>query len=340
MTNSNDASVAHYLHNSIGNLFLKSNRIARLSTHEAKFKRRGFEASDPERQALLETIGVTFIEGYNEALSTSQIESILNFERLIDRNHRGFYLEGAAMGCAVADGLPWSKLTGFEHRLSTLLKATSDRQPYLTVVGAGWAMARISWRRSAILAAIDHFIASLAFDGWGFHDIYFQPSRLKQNAGRAVRSLGGALAARSWDQGAGRALWFTSGGNVQRACDEIYSQGFERQADLFAGLGLAMTYACGATVDELQSLRSLSGAHAKDVAQGSAFALEAHECAATTSAEARNACRILTGKEPEEAIRIVKLARPSRCAGEVLSLAEGQEEYEKWRSEVRANFVL
>ncbi|MCR9057385.1 MAG: DUF1702 family protein [Rhodobacteraceae bacterium] len=340
MTYSNSASVMSYFYNLMGELPQKCNRVALLSEQEANFRKRGFKAPNADRQALLETIGVTFIQGYNEALNTSQLESILVFERRIKRSHQGFFLEGAAMGCAVADGLPWSKLTGFANRFSTLLQATSERHPYLTIVGAGWAMARIPWRRSAILSSLDQFLAPLAFDGWGFHDTYFRPSRLKQGAAGAVRSLGGNPAARSWDQGAGRALWFTSGGSVERACNEIYSQAPERQADLFAGLGLAMTYASGATKIELQSLRSLSGAHSKDVAQGSAFALEAHECAGTASTEVRKACQILTGKDPRDVIRIVNEARPNQRTIAVVSLANGQENYEQWRSDVRANFVL
>jgi len=43
-------------------------------------------------------------------------------------------------------------------------------------------------------------------------------------------------------QGIGRALWFVSGGEPQRAA-ALSGAAAERASDLFAGLGLAMAYA-------------------------------------------------------------------------------------------------
>jgi hypothetical protein len=69
------------------------------------------------------------------------------------------------MGTAIADALPFHR-----SRLSEDVRAFERDFTYLVDVRAGWALARLPWRRRQILAPLDPIHRRLAF------------ATLKQNA--------------------------------------------------------------------------------------------------------------------------------------------------------------
>lgn len=239
-------------------------------------------------------------------------------------------MEGAAMGLGIRDGMPWHMLSA--AKLPTFLTSAAVEHPYLTTVGAGWAIARLPWRRSHILASLDGLLAPLAFDGWGFHDCYFRRADALTGPARAVAQLAGHPGIRAWDQGAGRALWFVCGGSIEEAAGLIARTSAERCSDLFAGLGLAVTYAGGIEPPQAQALLSAAGPFRWYVAQGAAFALEAHVRAGTETPESLSRGEILTGLDAQSVVEIVRTAMPPRTANFRGISAQGWALYEQWRA--------
>jgi len=308
--------------------------VAGIDAREASFAARGFPSSDTQSQQRLESIGRFFLAGYNAALFASATSQLKGTIAAFEGRFRGFVIEGAAMGCAIADAMPWARLSGPNDRSYTFLTEHREFHPYLSTVGIGWALARIPWRRRTYLCQVDPFLISLAFDGWGFHDVYFKPGRLaRPTANRAIACLGGVLALRSWDQGAGRALWFTSGGRFKAAADQIRTLSEHRRSDLFSGLGLAMTYAAGSAIPSCDEVRKLAGAYVGDLRQGSAFGLEAHARAGTLHEENERMARALTSREPTALVEIVRAEMPAPSLT-CLSIETGQLAYQRWRARV------
>lgn len=308
--------------------------VAGIDAREASFAVRGFSSSDTQSQQRLESIGNVFLAGYNAALLASATSQLKGTIAAFERRFRGFVIEGAAMGCAIADAMPWARLSGPNDRSFTFLTEHRELHPYLSTVGIGWALARIPWRRHTYLCQVDPFLASLAFDGWGFHDVYFKPRRLaKPGANRAVARLGGVLALRSWDQGAGRALWFTSGGQFKAAADQIRTLSEHRRSDLFSGLGLAMTYAAGSAIPSRDEIRTSVGGYIDDLRQGSAFGLEAHVRAGTLHEENQRMAQALTSREPTALVEMVRAEMPARSLN-CQSIETGQLAYQHWRARV------
>jgi hypothetical protein len=305
-----------------------------LSVTEASFARRGFTTAHPERRQHLENIGETFIAGYNAGLLAQDILSVCAAIASTPSHFRGFCAEGSAMGVCVRDALSLRR-----PLLPALLARFNDDYTYLAHVGCGWAMARLPWRRSKIMKSLDTLLVPLAFDGWGFHDCYFDPGKVRRGSGRSVVRAGGAAARRSWDQGAGRALWFACGGDIGVACRLVMDIPETRRPDLFAGLGLAITYAGGAGLDELEKARAHAGLYQGDLAQGSAFALEAHVHGATASPAVFERAATLTGVAGEKICEIVRAAMPlplGNCDG---ISARSWTLYESWRSRVAGHLA-
>ena len=297
-------------------------RFLKLDQREADFDTRGFSPCDPTARANLEFIGKQFIAGFNCGLRCSEV-----LELRVSISHQvsvyqGFFAEGTAMGVAVADAArPWRPL------LPSYLKVCESDFDYLTHVGAGWALARVPWRRRAILATLDIVHVWLAYDGLGFHDAYFSPQRLLSGWKRE-RS---GYETRAYDQGVGRALWFVCGANVTRISDVIAALDRERSADLWSGVGLAMTYAGSGDAAAPSLVKLKAGSCVPMLLQGAAFAAEACSRAGPVPPQVVETVRLLTGLSCDLVVDLVRDARES-----IESIhTEEFPPYEIWRRRVQ-----
>lgn len=307
-------------------------RLAGLPLHEAHFSVRGFKAANARAQQVLENAGIAFIRGYNCALDISDPRALNKAASAVERCHQGLFLEGAAMGLGMRDAMPWHLLS--VAQLPVFLDSVQTNHPYLPTVGAGWAMARLPWRRSAILRSLDTLLLPLAFDGWGFHDCYFGRSEVLHGPGLNVVRLAGAAGVRSWYQGAGRALWFISGGSVSQAVDLIESAPPDRHPDLYAGLGLALAYAGGIEPTAAKELVSVAHLHRRHLAQGAAFALEAHVRASTCDPEVLAVTAALTGRDAHSVLALVRSTMPMQLGSRSRASPQSWVLYEHWRARV------
>lgn len=300
--------------------------IAGIHPRETLFATRGFPCDRAGAQATLETAADSFVRGYNLAVSypdTAGLDAALEQSA---PHLRGFFIEGAAMGVAIAEAMPWHRAE--DLRLADFLLDRAMRHPYLTSVGAGWAMAKLPWRRAAIHKALDPALASLAYDGWGFHDCFFTPARMEAPSHRGLPRGAEDLAARARDRGAGRALWFISGGSASRALHRLLALDPARHADVASGLGLAVTYAGGLEERDAGALVAARPDLRAPLAQGSAFALEAHARARSLPPGAERIAAAITGLDMEPTLEIVRALRPagSGCT----TLVEGLRRYDTW----------
>lgn len=299
-----------------------------------KLRTRGFHEKSPAAKELLERIGETFLTGYGhavEARSTAAAETLLEG---IEPQFCGFAYEGAAMGCAVLDGLPF----GGGGRFGRLLRGRGDAHVYMAYVGLGWAMARLprlGWPKAK---AIDPLLRWLVLDGYGFHQAYFHTDRYVHEQYRDPRfAWGGPYAGQAVDQGIGRALWFVGGTDPDMVATLIDKFPEPRRPDLYSGAGLAATYAGGADEDELTLLWRHAGDHRPLVAQGSAFAAEARVRAGLVVPHTHVAVRVFCGMSPHEAARITHEARPDQPTDQPM---EGEPPaYEVWRQRIAQTFA-
>jgi hypothetical protein len=296
-------------------------RLASLSPRQASFQQRGFTAADPSKRRALESAGEAFIGGYNHALLAGNAEQLRHHIATVVPSARGFVVEGAAMGFAIADALSF-RGSGLAKHIRVFEREFS----YLTHVGAGWALARVPWRRARILAPLDPIHHWLAYDGLGFHDTYFDHPRVLAGWRRRLPS---GYAGRAYDQGVGRALWFVGGGSVAIATDLIGNFAASRRGDLWSGLGLAMAYAGPADEADLSLVHENSGDRRSHFGQGVAFACEARARARHIPDHTDLAARVVTGIGADELSALVREARSSLPAG-----AADAPAYEIWRRRV------
>lgn len=72
-------------------------RLLLLSPEEATFEKRGFTSDNSKKQDYLETVGKSFLYGYNRAIIAPSLPDLFNLLEGFPLNLRGFAYEGAAM---------------------------------------------------------------------------------------------------------------------------------------------------------------------------------------------------------------------------------------------------
>lgn len=302
-------------------------RVLRISEAEVSFSKRGFYSTDECRKEHLQNIGASFLRGYHLALE-DQGESLANSLNEFLPEYRGFGFEGAAMALGLLDAFSITR----RDRLRKFMHRSGAAHRYVCHVGYGWVLARLPWCRrhpERYISSFDPMLSWLVLDGFGFHEGYFHgSSRFPPNA----RTSGfPGYAARAFDQGLGRSIWFAAGADPDRTAELIRQFDSQRHADLWSGIGLASAFAGAPTANELAFLMAASGPHILHFGQGVAFAAEARQLGRIPMPHTELACNVVCGLSAEDAASTTRIALKELTSDPSESYA-----YEEWRSAVRA----
>lgn len=301
-------------------------RLLGVPISETTCRRRRFRCHEESMKTRIEWIGETFLTGYHSALSNGLSPQLTKDLDAIDGEIRGFAVEGAAMGLALMDRIWLPK----PSRIERFLEGYGRAHIYMVHVGVGWMWARIPWRRQSDQKRLDPVLSWLAMDGWGFHQAYFGFSDQRHWATPPSRLNG--YERRAFDQGMGRALWFTNGGNPALIADSVAGFAQSRQMDLWSGVGLAAAYAGIISEAALTALAQHAGPFRPALAQGAAFAAKARLRAGNATEYSRLASRKLCGLSIEAA------AQATDAALENLPARNDEPAYEVWRARLRHHF--
>jgi hypothetical protein len=294
---------------------------------------RGFYVKSTEARTLLESIGGTFLDGYAiaaEARTPAEAEAPL---AAVPTRFRGFAHEGAAMAFAVRDALrPGGR------NVERFLDGAGADHVYMAYVGVGWAMARVPRMRWPSLHAPDPLLRWLVLDGYGFHQAYFRTGRYvfdqyENGSPPWQETTSRDYAPRAVDQGIGRALWFIGGTDPGVVAGLVERFPSRRRADLWSGVGLAATYAGGATEAELTALWEHGRDYRAQLAQGAAFAAGARARANLICPHNETATQIFCGQPVALAQKVTDEAMTGLPADGPVPA------YEVWRRRVSEAFV-
>jgi hypothetical protein len=305
-------------------------RLLGLSPNETSFARRRFRGDHAAVRERLERVGASFVHGYNSALEEDRPERLAERLATLEPEWIGFAYEGAGMALAILDWMtPWRR-----DRVDRLLAGPGEPHVYLIIVGAGWISARLPVPPERVMRRFDPVLRWLALDGYGFHEGFFHWPRTVERQ-QVPRRLHG-YAARGFDQGLGRSLWFVDGADVDLLPRTIARFPAARQADLWSGLGLAVAYAGGRDRAALEALRAAAGPYRANLGQGVAFAAAARQRAGNLAPHTELACAVFCGRSAADTSALVETAR-QEATGEPLS--GDLPAYEIWRQRIQHSLV-
>ena len=296
-------------------------RLLRLSINETLVSTRGFRVDSPQVAQRLEDIGAVFAHGYNTAIRCDDLGALASALQTVAAADSGFAFEGAAMGLALTDCL-----TPGRQWFDAFVAGPARHHEYMVWVGLGWALARLPVSPLRVLRRYRSINKWLALDGYGFHQGYFG-WRQAITRQRRPSSLAGS-AARVFDQGLGRSLWFVFGADPAAVAPAIEAFDPDRQGDLWSGVGLAATYAGGVEAIGLQALHAAAGRHAPALGQGVIFAAAARRRAGNPVAHAELACQVILGLGLNDAAALALRYLPAH--------GDDVDRYQLWRSSIQA----
>jgi hypothetical protein len=305
-------------------------KLFRIDPSDVTFHKRGFSRHDPSVVTRLETAGAQFLLGYTVALEDPDPVPLATELGRVDAEYRGFAFEGAGMALSLLDRV----MPTPGRRLHAFLSGPGAAQVYMVTIGAGWAWARLGSRVRRPLRELDPVLCWLAFDGYGFHETFFHTHRTIDDQIYPTPITG--YARRAFDTGLGRALWFACCADPDEITARIQRFTPDRHAEIWAGIGLAASYAGGRDDDALAYLRELSSEHRGSLAQGAAFAAKARQRAGTPAPHTDRAIIQLCRTTADEASQL--------CDSEHAALSMLDRDYrpeprfETWRAGVRINF--
>jgi len=311
------------MHGTVSLLGQARKRFLGLSTSEASFAKRGFQAGEDDARQRLEQIGVTFLSGYHAVLEETDFVTLARRLAIVEADLRGFAFEGAAMGLALLDCFtPWKK-----DRWRTFTQHLAGSHIYMMHVGLGWALARLRRCVTSQLAQLDPLLGWLVVDGYGFHEGYFGWRRYIEQ--QEIHERLNGYERRVFDQGLGRSMWFVKGADIAAVAGTINRFHSKRRDDLWSGVGLACAYAGGCNRAAIESLRIAAGGHLPALAQGVAFAAKTRQRAANLNSHTETVCRLIWGHSAEATAAITDAAL------EHLREDDGSPAYEIWRRRIQ-----
>jgi len=265
-----------------------------------------FRQGDPETCELLESGAASLRAGFNDGL---RLDVTTLLARWDDQpvEARLFWVEGAAMACALLDLVP---LPG-RGRWERLCAAQGGRWGRVLHIGRGWAYAAA--RRAAPdpgAPGEDPAYAGVPWEGVGFHDTVFDV--VKPPSGPARRP---------YVHGVGRALWFTSGAQPTTITPLLDAQGLgiADHDDVWSGVGFAATTVGAATDWPLRELSALPRTDGPVAAGAAAAKLVLERAGLDTARTRERAC--LLGAPVERLAAETVLARGAEQTLHARSLA-------------------
>lgn len=293
-------------------------------SEKSVFSRPGFAKEAWER---FQPVAHSLVEGYHATLEDSRFEVLVPRLDAIEPELHGFAYEGAGMGLAALDCIaPWKK------RLQAFVEGPGAPHLYPVYVGVGLALARLGRQPERYLERLDPLLGWVIVDGYGFHEGFFSMRRFIQ--GRAIPTRLSSYARRIFDQGLGRAIWFSSGAVVERVAATIAPFQAERHADLWSGVGLACTYAGGVDREDLETLLTFASPYRPQLARGAATAARGRRLAGNQAPHTELACQVFCGLSSHEAARIADIT------SENLPTNANVPAYEIWRQRLAEQFSV
>lgn len=279
----------------MGKLAILRKMMFALPLSEANFDVRGFQVNELPRKRL-EEVAKTVVQGYNTALETGLSDDLLVNRMMIKNELSGFFNEGIGMGLYTLDLFsPFNK-----NRFWDFIKGAGKNHEYMSYIGAGIACGVFFNRPfKKFLDKASPTSGLLILNGFGFYYAYFKPNKTinKLYIPNSVKE--DPFYIECYDNGIGRALWFYNGGNPQKIFNTISTFPEERKPGIWAGVGLAATYAGGVSPDKILELKELASQYNFMLGEGSVLASHTRDIAQNPH-NTDTTQIILTGKSAQE----------------------------------------
>lgn len=217
----------------------------------------------------IETVVSTFQKG--RALSERELgldELIAELNKFEPR-YRSVAFEGASMGVALANSIDTWKVYA----------SKTEKHATQVHIGLGWAIAEQQLNLASTLSEIDPELQVKVLDGYGYwHGLFRRRLTIRT---QQIPEIITPEIQPGFDQGVGRAIWYTTKGDVAKAVNIMNHFSEDRRPNLWQGIGVASTYVGGCSDELVTELKSAADEFKLNLEKGIEAAEESMELALT-----------------------------------------------------------
>ena len=276
-----------------------------LSHDEASLSYQRFPGRNSPSRKHLEAILHAFVDGYNLTVVQPDTKELAReLDSSIPPEYLGFAYEGTGLYFALMDLLiPGSK------RLDAFTRSEGAPHEHIAMVGAGFAIARVPFARFRLESyqkKLNEYTAFLIADGYGFHDGFFKWKDFVDGRKPAPESLISQNRI-LYDSGIARAMWWVYGADPDGIAGAISRFSEERRAEMWAGIGVALSYASAGpgVPDPSAHLLELAGPYRYDVLSSIPFSAHMRRTGGNPAPWTDRACSQLLNMTVTEASDMV-----------------------------------
>ncbi|TDT30099.1 DUF1702 family protein [Naumannella halotolerans] len=290
-------------------------RLFGVSSAAAVFSSDGFS---PMAWTKFNHVANTLVHGYHAALRDPRPARLTAELATTPNELRGIAWEGAGMGLGALDSVDPSQRWVMQYG-----NGAAKNHLYPFYIGVGMALARLRRPPERSLPQLDPVVGWVIADGYGFHETFFRRQRHAPYV--PVPDALTSYSQQMFDQGVGRALWFSLGADADLV--NFHIRGFEphRHEALWTGVALAGSY-CGGNREQLKKVTVHAAPFRTQLAVGSAIAAWGRAEAASPASHTQTACEVFADTSFDEAARIASRARDN-----VPSITGSTSAMELWR---------
>jgi hypothetical protein len=258
----------------------------------------------PGLQEQLETVGLSFVKGFNAAVISNSNEKLWRNLNKIEAGYRSFAFEGAGMYLGLIGLLfPWRR-----RRFFDFIKNEGVSYNIILTTGAGLALAKMKFFKrgaKAFINRLDPYLALVPYDSFGFYDGLYKTGRV---SGKCSEPELPEITLPLYYQGIGRSLWILKSNKIEDIKETIARFPMSWQGDLWCGLWFAVSFAGGAKEEDLEKLWKLGEKQRSYAALGIVQTAHMRSTHGFIPAWTENVCRNLLNMEAEEAVRIFEIS--------------------------------
>lgn len=192
----------------------------------------------------IETVVSTFQKGRKLSEQELGLDELVAELNKFEPRYRSVAFEGASLGVALNNSIETWKIYA---------KATEKHQTQVHI-GLGWAIAEQELDLASTLSEIDPGFQIKVLDGFGYWHGLFR-RRLTIRTQQIPENISAAFQT-GFDQGVGRAIWYTTKGDVSKVVNIINHFSEDRRPNLWQGIGVASTYVGGCSDELIAELKS------------------------------------------------------------------------------------
>ncbi|MCB9205183.1 MAG: DUF1702 family protein [Flavobacteriales bacterium] len=204
----------------------------------------------------IETVVATFQKGRALGEQELDLDELIGELNMFEPRYRSVAFEGASMGVALANSMEtWKVYTEKTSKHATQVH-----------IGLGWAIAEGQLNLDSTLSEIEPEMQVKVLDGFGYWNGLFQ-RRATIRTQQIPENITPEYQA-GFDQGVGRAIWYTTKGEVDKVANIINHFSEDRRPNLWQGIGVASTYVGGCSDELIAELKSAAGEFKTNLEKG------------------------------------------------------------------------